>query len=208
MNNLTMHDAPPPYPEDIDPASRNRLPVVRREDLDEQGQRVFDEVTTRSAASIAGLQGPGGIMLHNPALAAPHRAYNRALRSVTELGPALTELAILVAARAMSQPFEWTLHEREALAAGLPQRTIDVVKHRRPVEALDEREAIVIRLGREVFDDRRVQPQTYAQAERLFGRRGLVSLTAILAAYTGAAVLLTVFDQQLPPGEVSTLPMP
>jgi 4-carboxymuconolactone decarboxylase len=198
----------PRYPQDIDPESRNRLPVVRREELDEQGRRVFDEVTTRSATSIAGLQGPGGIMLHSPALAAAHRAYNRALRSVPELGPVLTELTILVAAREMSQPFEWTVHEREALAAGLDPRTIDVVRHRRPIEVLEEREAIVIRLGREVFRDRRVDPVTYAEAERLFGRRALVSLTAIMAAYAGTAVLLTVFDQQLPPGVESSLPMP
>jgi 4-carboxymuconolactone decarboxylase len=126
---------------------------------------------------------------------------------VPELGPALTELAILVVAREMNQPFEWTVHEREALAAGLDPRTIDVVRHRRPLDALDAREAMVIRLGREVFHARKVGADTYAEAERLFGRRGLVSVTAIMAAYTGAAVLLTVFDQQLPPGMDSSLPV-
>jgi len=196
----------PAWPRDIYAESRNRLPVVRREDLDAQGQRVFDEVTTRSAASIAGLQGPGGIMLHNPALAELHRAYNRALRSVPELGKASTELAILVAARAMDQAFEWTVHEREALAAGLAPQTIDVVRHRRPVDGLAARDAIIVQLGREVFEQRRVRPETYAEAEGLFGRCALVSLTAVMAAYAGAAVLLTVFDQQLPPGVESTLP--
>jgi hypothetical protein len=160
------------HPDDIDPESRNRLPVVRRDALDDAVKAVYDEVATPSATSVAGLQGPGGIMLHSPTLVAAHRAYNRALRTVPDLPPALKELAILVAARAMDQPFEWTTHEG-------------------PAQALEQR---------------RVHSATYAAAERLFGRRALVSLTALMASYTGAAVLLTVFDQQLPPDLPSTLP--
>jgi len=66
----------------------------------------------------------------------------------------------------------------------------------------------VIRLGREVFGARRVSPETYAEAERLLGRHALVSLTAVMASYAGTAVLLTVFDQQLPAGVESSLPLP
>lgn len=196
------------YPADIDPHSRNRLPVVRREDLDARGQRVYDEVTTRSAVSIAGLQGPGGIMLHDPLIAETHRAHNRALRTDAELGQPLTELAILVVAREMSQVFEWTVHELEARKAGLDARTIEVVKHRRPVDGLGEREAIVIRLGREVFQQRHVAAATYAEALRLFCKRLLVRITGIMATYAGTAVILTVFDQQLAPGVEPTLPVP
>lgn len=194
------------HPDDIDPESRNRLPVVRRDALDDAVKGVYDEVATPSATSVAGLQGPGGIMLHSPSLAAAHRAYNRALRTVPDLPPALKELAILVAARAMDQAFEWTTHEGPARAVGLDAQIIDVVRHRGPLDGLPEREAAIIRLGREALEERRVHSATYAEAERLFGRRALVSLTALMASYTGAAVLLTVFDQQLPPDLPSTLP--
>ncbi len=194
------------YPSDIYPESRNRLPVVKREDLDEQGQRLFDEVNTRSAVSIAGLQGPGGMMLHNTRLAGPHRAYNRVLRTEAELGPALTELAILVVAREVSHQFEWTVHEPAARTAGLDQRAIDIVKHRKPTDGLGEKEAAIIRMGREVFRDRKVSRTTYAEAERLFGRKGVVSITAIMGAYSATAVMLTVFDQQLAPGVEPLLP--
>ncbi len=195
-------------PDDIDPESRNRLPVVRRDAIDDALKPVYDDVATPSATSVAGLQGPGGIMLHSPSLVAAHRAYNRALRTVPDVPAAMKELAILVAARAMNQAFEWTTHEGPARAAGLDARTIDVVRHRGPLDGLPERDAAIIRLGREVFDGRRVSTETYVAAERLFGRSGLVSLTALMASYTGAAVILTVFDQQLPPGLPSTLPMP
>jgi 4-carboxymuconolactone decarboxylase len=194
------------YPDDIDPESRNRLPVVRRDALDDAVKPVYDEVATPSATSVAGLQGPGGIMLHSPSLVAAHRAYNRALRTVPDVPPALKELAILVVAREMDQAFEWTTHEGPARAVGLEPRIIDLVRHRGALDDVPEREAAIIRLGREALVERRVQPGTYADAERLFGRRALVSLVALMASYTGAAVLLTVFDQHLPPDQPSTLP--
>jgi 4-carboxymuconolactone decarboxylase len=194
------------HPNDIDPESRNRLPVVRRDALEDAVKAIYDEVATPSATSVAGLQGPGGIMLHSPSLVAAHRAYNRALRSLPDLPSALKELAILVAARALDQAFEWTTHEGPARAAGLDERIIDVVRLRGPLDGLPEREAAIIRLGREALGERRVRPDTYADAERLFGRRALVGLVALMASYTGAAVLLTVFDQQLPPDLPSTLP--
>ena len=194
------------YPADIHPESRNRLPVVHRDALDEQGKRLYDEVTTPSPVSIAGLQGPGGIMLHNTRLAEPHRAYNKVLRTEAALGPALTELAILVVAREMSQQFEWTVHEPQARKAGLDPRAIDIVKHRMPIDGLGEKETAIIRVGREALRDRKVSSATYAQAERLFGRQTLVSITAIMGAYSATAIMLTVFDQQLAPEMAPRLP--
>lgn len=196
------------YPSDIYPESRNRLPVVKREELDEQGKRTYDEVTTRSAVSIAGLQGPGGMMLHNSRLAETYRAYNRLVRTEPELGNALTELAILVVAREVNHQFEWTVHEPEARKAGLDPRAIDIAKHRQPIDGIGAKEAAIIRLGREVFRDRKVSAQTYAEAERLFGRRMLVTVSAVMGAYASTAVMLTVFDQQLAPGMAPLLPMP
>src|SRR5471030_2428993 len=36
-----------PLPKDIYPDSRGRLPVARREDMDEEGKRIFDESTRK-----------------------------------------------------------------------------------------------------------------------------------------------------------------
>ena len=61
-------------PSDIDPQSGFRLPLPKREDLDEAGQKAYDRGTT-PGATIAGLQGPAGIQLFSPKTAATcHRA--------------------------------------------------------------------------------------------------------------------------------------
>jgi hypothetical protein len=50
-------------PAEIDPASRSRIPLIRREELDADGQKAFDFYTS---GTIRGLHGPAGIRLHSP----------------------------------------------------------------------------------------------------------------------------------------------
>ena len=52
-------------PSDIDPQSGFRLPLLKREDLDEVGKRAFDRAST-PGKTIVGLRGPSGIHLYSP----------------------------------------------------------------------------------------------------------------------------------------------
>jgi 4-carboxymuconolactone decarboxylase len=189
-------------PRDLHASSRSRLPPVSRDDLDEAGRKAFDAAAS-NPRSIARLQGPAGIRLHSP-----RSRELEYLRYETELGRRLTELAILVTAREMDQQFEWTLHEQEARQEGLEERIIDLVRLRLPVDGLDEREATIVRLGREIFESHRLSQETYAQTLALFGTKTLVDLVCLIGNYAGTAILLTAFDQQLPPGIEPRLPIP
>src|ERR1700687_489939 len=51
-------------PSDIDPQSGFRLPLPKREDLDDAGKRAYDRAAT-PGKSIVGLRGPGGIALYS-----------------------------------------------------------------------------------------------------------------------------------------------
>ena len=51
------------------------------------------------------------------------------------MGRALSELAILATAREHDQPYEWSLHEMEAIAVGFDPAVIDVVRNREPLTA-------------------------------------------------------------------------
>src|ERR687888_310914 len=81
-------------PSDIDPQSGFRLPLPRREDLDEAGKRTYDRGTT-PGASIAGLQGPAGVQLYTKA-GEQLSALNRYLRFQAGIGPRVREIAILI----------------------------------------------------------------------------------------------------------------
>jgi 4-carboxymuconolactone decarboxylase len=95
----------------------------------------------------------------------------------------LTELAILVTARQVNSQYQWTSHEPTAPKVGLEKAIVDVVKFRRSVEGLGEKEALIIRFGRELFGDRRVSSETFAYALEVFGRSGVTDLAALMAFY-------------------------
>src|SRR5258708_36560819 len=155
-------------PKDIYPESRSRLPLPKREALDEHGKRVYDSVLDPKRPTLPGFQGPAGIWLHSPRVGEPFREMNRILRNEVPLEPRLRELAILVTAREFDSQFEWTAHEPVALEEGLDPKILDTVKFRRPVSGVPEKEAVIIAFGRALFRDRKVPAETYPQTVRVF----------------------------------------
>ena len=208
---LTQADLPPTMqttmPSDIDPKSGFRLPLPKREDLDEAGKKHYDRVSA-PGASIAGLQGPSGIQLYSPNTAEHTRALNRYLRYEAGFPPRVREIAILATAREMDSQFEWVAHEPEALKEGVEPAVIDAIKHRKSTAGLDETDATVIELGRQIFRDHKVTPETFAKAKALFGPTKLVELVMLMGNYAGTAALLTAVDMQLHAGQKPLLPIP
>ena len=200
-----MSDA---LPADVHPDSLSRLPLRRREDMDERGRRFYDAVVDPRSRTLVGLRGPSGIWLHSPELGERVRAVNQYLRFETALDRRLTELAILVTARELDQQFEWTAHEPAALAEGLSAEIIDIVKLRRASAGLPPRESAIIDFGREVFRDKKVRPETFARAVELYGLEGVVNLAALMGNYAMTAVILNAVDQQVHPDRRPLLPIP
>ena len=208
---LTQVGSPPTVgqimPADIDPQSGFRLPLPKREDLDDAGKAHYDRVAA-PGATIAGLQGPSGIGLYSPKASEHARALNRYLRFEAGLAPRVREIAILTTAREMDSQFEWAAHEPEARKEGVEGRVIDIIKHRMPTAGLEETDAAVIELGRQIFRDRKVTSDTFAKAKALFGANKLVELVMLMGNYAGTAALLTAVDMQLHPGQKPLLPVP
>ena len=200
-------DHPPATPADIDPQSGFRLPLPRREELDEIGRQHYDR-TTAPGATIAGLQGPCGIQLYSPNTAEAMRALNRYLRYEAGFSPRIREIAILTTAREMDSQFEWVAHEPEALKEGVDPKVIDVIKHRRSTAGLDETDATVIELGRQLFREHKLSPETFAKVKALFGPNKLVELVMLMGNYAGTAILLAAVDMQLHKGKKPLLPIP
>jgi len=194
-------------PADIDPQSGFRLPLPKREDLDEAGRKIYDDAS-RPGASLVGLHGPPGVYLHSARNGSLLRTINRQLRFESGIPPRIREIAILVTAREMDSQFEWVAHEPEALKEGVEQNVIDVIKHRKSTAGLDETDATVIELGRQLWHDHKVTSETFAKVNALFGPNKLVDLVLLMGNYAGTAALLSAVDMQLHPGKKPLLPIP
>ena len=184
-------------PEDVHPVSRSRLPPIDRAELDTTRREAYD-AATRAVGSVGAPQSAAALRLHGS---------GTDLRFSGPLGRRLTELAILTTAREHDQPYEWALHELDALAVGLDEALIDVVRHRKPVTGVGDPEAIIMEVGRELFTTRRLGPDTYARALARLGKTNLVDLIDLMGRYASTGATLTAFNQQMPMGWRQSLPL-
>jgi len=129
------------------------------------------------------------------------------VRWENKVGRALSELAILATAREHDQPYEWSLHEMEAIAVGLDPAVIEVVRNRKPLAGLPDKETTVIALAREIAAHR-VTSETYSRALNTFGETTLVDVVSLMGGYAATATRLTAVNQQMPPGWKQFLPLP
>lgn len=186
-------------PRDINSESGFRLPIPDRGKMDSHDKEIYDKIVGSNSRTIAGVRGPFGIHLYNPGLAEIEHAYSEYLRFDTGLNGRIRELAILITAREMNSQFEWAAHEPVALKEGLEPGLIDIIKYRKRMLGLKEPEAIIIKLGREMFGKRKVSSATFANALKVFGTKQLVNLVCLMSHYAAVAIELRVFDNQINP---------
>jgi 4-carboxymuconolactone decarboxylase len=129
------------------------------------------------------------------------------VRWENKVGRALSELAILATARERDQPYEWSLHEMEAVAVGLDPAVIDAVRNKKPLTGIGEKEAAIIQLARDI-GRHKVGADTYARALKTFGHSNLVDVVSLMGQYAATATRLSAFNQQMPPGWKQFLPLP
>ena len=191
-------------PKDIHPQTGNRLPPVNRDNLDEAAKKIYD-----AGGSAAGVDyGPQRLRLYSGGAEVFSSGLNDFLRHKAGLEPALVELSILAAVREMDGEYEWTAHEPAALKAGISPQVVDIVKYRKPLTGVDEKQAAIIELGREAVGKHKVSSETFARALKLFGDRQLVNIVCLMGDYVSTAVLLNTLDQHVKPTDKPLLPIP
>jgi 4-carboxymuconolactone decarboxylase len=186
-------------PADLDPDSRARLPYLQKKDMDERGQKIFDTLPGRGQDGV--LRGPLAFAAYNPAVAqALFDLHNAAVAGT--LDPHVRELAILVACRETNYSLEWNAHAPSALKAGVDQKTIDAVRNNGALTGLDEKDAAVIRFGRQMLHDNKMDSATFGKAAQLFGRKGAMDLVAVMSTYAVSGFYATTVDEHMPAGRV------
>lgn len=179
-----------------------RLREIPESELDEAQRAAVAE-------AVSGVRGrmpaPMRAWIASPELAARAQKLGEFLRYGTALGPRLSELAILVTARAWTSQYEWFVHEKAARAAGLAEGVIAAVAARARPDFADEREEIVHDIALVLHAERRLPEALYARGRALLGERALVELIGVLGYYTLVSMTLNVFEIGVPPGESDPL---
>jgi len=190
-------------PPDIDPVSLTRLPPLAREDLSDEGKAIYDKIVANGPAPKTG---PVALSLYSPKIALAFNDLNGFLRYNGVVSPRHTEVAILVATWEIQQQYEYSAHEPAALRFGAPQAVIDTIKYNREPVGLSPEETLIIKLGRAIMREHKVDSALYAQAEKTFGRTGVVELVTAMGDYVMVGMVMTAIDQHLPADRPALLP--
>jgi len=193
----------PGLPADIDPESLSRLPALTRDQLDAEGQRVYDYVVGNGPRPLTG---PAAVSMHSPGVAEPFQMLNQYLRNGGILEPRDYEVAVMQAAWEFEQAYEWSAHEGASRRIGVPEAVIETIKFDREPQGLGERDTVIIRFARALMREHAVSSELYAEVVEHFGRQGMVELATIMGDYIMVGFVLTAADQHLPPNMTNTLP--
>ena len=193
---LAFGQAAAQLPADLDPTSRARLPYLqKKDDVDGKAQRLYD--TFKPADGV--LKGPLAFAAYNPAAAnALLDLHNAAVAG--SLDAHTRELAILVACRATNYNLEWNGHQAAAVRAGVDAKVIDIVRNNGALTGIDEKDATVIRFGRQMLNDGKMDSATFAKAVQLFGKRGAMDMVAVMSTYAVSGFYAIAVNEHMAPG--------
>jgi 4-carboxymuconolactone decarboxylase len=177
----------------LDPDSHARLPYLQRKDMSEADQKIFDVLPGRGKDDV--LRGPLAFAAYNPGAAkALFDLHNAAVAG--SLDPHARELAIMVACRETNYNLEWNGHEATALKNGVDAKLLDLIRRRAPLNGVAEKDAVVVRFGRQMFGDKKVDSATFAKIVELYGRRGAMDMVAVMNTYAVSGFFAIAVDEQ------------
>ena len=184
-------------PADLDPESRARLPYLKKSDMDANGQKILETFASKDDT----LRGPLAFAAYNTAVGQALLDLHNAAVPGGTLDPHTRELAILVACRETNYNLEWNAHEASGLKAGVDAKAIDVVRYNRTLTGLNEKDAAVIRFGRQMFHDKKVDSATFAKAVEFWGKRGAMDMVAVMSTYAVSGYFAIAVDERSPEGK-------
>lgn len=172
----------------------SRLAVPERGALAAEDQAVWDRI----AAVRSGVRGPYGVLMHVPKLADRVRALEDYFRFEADLPGPDRELVILVAAREMEARYAWARHEHRGLEEGLRPETIEAIRRNGSLDALTERERLLVELARTLLRNRKLPDDLYRRGLTELGPQQLIELVALAGHYSLIGLTLGAFEVPQP----------
>ena len=187
-----------------------RLPSVQRDQLEPDGQALWDTfVETRGATLVGpdgGLMGPFNPWVIASDIGRRLADLGGALRFRTSVERRLLEVAIITTGARWKAEFEWWAHSRMAREFGVSDDVIDAIAQGEDPPFAKDDERIVHAIATQLGASGRVDDATYAAGRALLGDRGIVEIVALCGYYTLVSFTLNAFEVPLPEGATPVWP--
>jgi 4-carboxymuconolactone decarboxylase len=180
-----------------------RVPYVQRDELDAEGQEIYDRIRRDRNAPEVGLQFRA--LLHSPKAAGYLTSLGAELRFQSALPEDLKELAIILVAREWNSAIEWTGHAVLAARAGVSSASIESIRTGQAPAGLTEPEQVIARFVHQLLRHKDVSDEVFAAAHQQVGTRGMVDLALTCSYYTAVSLAQISLKPDMESGRVSTL---
>jgi 4-carboxymuconolactone decarboxylase len=183
--------------------AQERMAMIPADRQTEAQKKAVADYKALRGADLTGP--PWSVLLRVPDQVVPALQIRLHYLNRSVLGPKLTELAILTAARKWTNNWELNAHSTAAATAGLNADIMAAVRDGRRPDRMAEDEAIVYDFSLELQDNQSVSDATYARAAAKFGEPGVVELASIQGYYAYLAMMMNVARITVQPGAASPL---
>ena len=179
--------------------AQDRMPPIPADKQTAAQKKAVADYKALRNADLAGP--PWSVILRVPDYVVPAlqmRLHNQT--PANPLGQKLTEFAILIAARAWTNNYEWNAHSGLATTAGLsPSIIAAVAEGRRPL-GMAEDEEILYDFCQELLNNKSVSDGSYARALAKFGEAGVVEAASLEGYYTYLSMVMNTARSPMPAG--------
>lgn len=163
--------------------------IIKPDSLQEQHLEAGEEFKKRRGREVFGPYAP---LWHSPEVMLDVEALGRRLRYKSVFPENLKEMAILMVARHMNQPYEWSVHQPIAVQCGISEALCASLEARtRPVDMTAD-ETLIYETMQEFFMHKTLSPATFANMENKWGKRGIVEMASLIGIYSLLAYVLNV----------------
>jgi 4-carboxymuconolactone decarboxylase len=166
-----------------------RLPPLAPHAMSEEQRSAAAEL---ASGPRGGVHGPFIALLRSPELMRRLQKVGEYLRYQSALERRLSELAMLIVARHLTQQFEWQVHYPLAIEAGLAKQTADALAQGARPHAMRGDEETLYDFCSELLHTHGVSQATYEETLACLGERGLVDLVALVGYFVTVCLVLNV----------------
>ncbi len=172
----------------------SRMPVLSRDEMDAEQQRVYD--ATVAATGRVG-RGPSIGYAYSPGLWQNHTALSAHIADCS-LTPAQVRVVSLTTARHWNAAYPWSAQSGSALAAGVDPAVIEAINAGEQPDFTDSADQMVHAVTRELLATGSLGDDFFAAAESTIGYRRLADVVGVIGHFSTTAMMANVAGAEWP----------
>ena len=179
----------------------SRIPVLSRDEMDPEQQKVYDE-TVAMTGRVG--RGPSVGYAYSPGLWRVHTASSAHL-SDCSLTPAQVRIVSLLTARHWKAAYPWSAQAAGALAAGLDRDVIEAINAGEKPKFRDRTDEMVHAVARGLLATGSLGDDMFKAAESTLGYQRLADVVGVIGHFSTTSMMANVVGAEPPPDAASHL---